>query len=227
MTTMKDALLVHGYTMGDVERVARIAVTRCRINVGPSWSDRYEVAWHGVCEALYSAEEPPDTHALIAAGWQAIYDEVEADMRHHGMRAETYDIGPRVVAYWSTGGRTRDPFSDKVIERLAAIQILPMLTPEQCAAVLALAVHDSVREAAEALGIEYKTMSSRLCSARDRFRHWWHEGETPVTHKDTTETCRQGHPVGEFGKVSAGGLRYCTKCRADYKRRRRAKGLAA
>jgi hypothetical protein len=102
-----------------------------------------------------------------------------------------------------------------------------MLTPEQCEAVLALVAHDSVREAAEALGIEYKTMSSRLCSARERFRKWWHEGETPVHHVPTADVCGQGHPVAEFGKVSAGGLRYCTKCRADYKRRRRAKGLAA
>lgn len=226
-TTMAHALLVHGYTMGDVERLARIAVARCRINSGPAWQDRYESAWHGVVEALYAAEEPPDTHALIAAGWQAVYDDVEDDMQNHGRRTSTGDVGPRFAKFWHNGARTRTPFTERVDESLAIVQILPMLTPEQCEAVIALACHDSVREAADALGINHKTMSSRLCAARERFRGWWHEGETPVVHRDLSATCREGHDVAEFGRVSAGGLRYCTKCRADYKRRRRAKGLVA
>jgi hypothetical protein len=84
-----------------------------------------------------------------------------------------------------------------------------------------------VNEAAESLGTPVGTMKSRLNAARERFRSWWHEGETPVVHRDLSATCREGHNIAEFGRVSAGGLRYCTKCRADYKRRRRAKGLAA
>lgn len=173
--------LRHGYNLADLERLTRMSLTRCW-GTGYDFRTRYETAWSGVVERLYTApdDEPPTPKDLVFAGQDAISRFAIDEMRHHG-RAHGKDLSterPRFTAFWEQRGYTADP-AGRVIERTALWQIWERLTDAQRRTLTALAAHGDLQTAADALGKTYATFSSEISSARKRFFQLWHEHEKP------------------------------------------------
>lgn len=173
--------LRHGYNLADLERLTRMALTR-NWGTGYDYRTRYETAWFGVVERLYTApdDEPPTPKDLVFAGQDAISRFAMDEMRHHG-RAHGKDLStqrPRFAAFWEQRGCTGDP-AGRVIERTALWQIWEHLTDAQRRSITALAAHGDLQTAADALGKTYATFASEVSSARKRFFQLWHEHEKP------------------------------------------------
>jgi hypothetical protein len=162
--------------------MARSAVSADRL-MAMSVRERYDIAWSAIAEELCAAEEPPHRNALVQAGWQAIYRHVRDGLRQRGYGEGERDWSsaestmPRFVMFW--GPSTTPSHEDRIVERLAAYQVLPVLSGIYRDAVVALAVHDDYMRAAEALGIRYEALVARMGVARRRFLVEWYEGETP------------------------------------------------
>jgi DNA-directed RNA polymerase specialized sigma24 family protein len=145
--------------------------------------DRRDVAWSAIVEALYAAEHWPPRHALIRAGWQAIYDEVRAGRQHHGYRDREWDAGhgsaPRFAAYWSL--QVSPSPEVRVVERLTLPTVLAALPEHQRRALVALAARDGDRGLAAAdVGVARKTFDQQIRLGRRRCLVLWLEGETPA-----------------------------------------------
>jgi hypothetical protein len=194
--------LLHGYTLADLQRCARIAATSAGMFASDA-ADRYEVALSGIAEYLYSAEHPPREHQLVSAGRETIWEEAKATLRHCGYttpnQRATHGSGtaPRFTAYWDAVSAPADSHEERLVERVALAQIMPALTPRQREIVGALAAFDGYRAAADALAMQYKTYAGYLAEARRRFLRLWHEGETPsrmwsTDHRNGGDEARSG-----------------------------------
>lgn len=214
----------HGYTMDDLDRFARTACRRAFASVGDV-DTRYEVAWSGIAEVLCCADEAPRPEGLIRAGWLAINREMQQVGHLYGVAGPGMTLRNRYV-YWVR----REPVGHDttVVERIAVHQILPLLTPAQQEAVIALAVHGEYRLAAEALGIGAKALHRRLSNARAVFFAEWFAPETPPSqrHPDhrssgaPREVCSAGHElVGENAYHATRGIR-CRICVSEYSKAR-------
>jgi DNA-binding CsgD family transcriptional regulator len=227
VTSPGDALLVHGFTLGHVEWIARWAVGCHRNRGGYVQPDAYDIAYGGVAEALYAAEQTPTLLDLIRAGVDTLKEEIRTDMKAHGRHPSRPGVGPRYVAYWWGQRVTHFP-EDRIIDRIALVEILPLLTKRQCEAVVAFAATGSSDATAEALGISVKTARNHLVAARHTFRLWWHEHETPAAFRGLAATCRNGHDRAEYEVIWA-GRRFCRRCHQQTAKRGywNSKGAAA
>lgn len=170
--------LRHGYTMADLDRLSRAAVTRSATAGFASsgdQDDRYATAWDAIAHRLYTAEETPTGYDLIGAGMRALSAESDDYRRHHGYRDNTRAFG---VFWLDIGGPTGSPEAG-IVERAALAQIWPRLPAYQRTALTALATFDDYRLAAEALGKDYKSFATVVSQARRTFLALWHEGEEP------------------------------------------------
>ncbi|GAA3032608.1 hypothetical protein GCM10020000_07050 [Streptomyces olivoverticillatus] len=169
------APVVHGFTLADIDSLARTAVSAARA-VGMDGLTRYQTAWSTIAEHLVEAEEPPSRTELIRAGWRAINAETAACLHARGYRNGHAHQGPasspRYLQYWNTP--LEDNAIDRLVDHLAAVQIGDLFTRAQGEAVEALARHDDHALAAASLGIPYKTFASRLSAARQRFQAAWY-----------------------------------------------------
>jgi len=171
-----------GWTLADLDGLARTVVSNNR-----TWwpagdrDDLYAAAWHGIVEALYTADSEPRRVDLMEAGRRALAADVKATMRHHGARRDSTNNGLKYAQYWEWAGRAVPSPENGIVERLALQQILPALTDGQLAAIYALAASGSYTEAARRVGSE-GGLKSQLMKGRRRFRELWHEGETPSRH---------------------------------------------
>lgn len=177
-----DAELRHGYTLGDLQRVARSAAVTTRAMAG-DYDDRYGEAFAAAAEALYAAEQWPAEYVLFRAAQDALRDESRKNRSYRGCayRHEGWlenGTGPNFVRYWSDVTAVTPSPEGRVVERLALAQILPMLTPRQREVVAALAAFDDHGAARDALG-GLDCYATHLTNARRRFLAWWHEGEVP------------------------------------------------
>lgn len=199
-----DVEVRHGYTLADLEAIAR-AACRADRSLASDAHTRYSVALSAIGLALAEADDPPRREDLVRAGWQAIYDEVRG-MRHlYGFAEKDGTRGvassPRFVEFWWHGTTS---FEDALVERLSAPAVLSTLTDSERAAVLALAGHDDYPAAAAALDLRYSTLTVRLSNARKRwYRHWF----APDTPPRITGTDR---------RVEAHGRPPATHCRAGH-----------
>lgn len=176
-------LVAHGYTMRDLDTLARSVV----INNRAWWpagdrDDLHAAAWHGIVEHLCTADEPPARRDLLEAGREALAQDVRDTMRHRGTRRDSSNNGARYAMYWEWAGRATPSPEAGIVERVALEQILEALTPRQREAFTALAAAGDYPEAARLLAIEDQTFRSLLGRARGAFRGLWHEGEQPSAH---------------------------------------------
>lgn len=174
--------LCHGYTLRDLHQMTAAALRADR-SMAMDYTDRRDVAWSAIAEALYAAPDPPQRQELIRAGWQAIYAEVRDGYRMHGYRGrewgDGYATAPRFVAYWLPAAVVPDP-AERVVERAALPQLLAALTVGQRATLAAVAAFGGDRvAAAAALGSSEKALNFQLRQARSRCAALWWEGETP------------------------------------------------
>jgi hypothetical protein len=167
-----------GYNLADLDRLARVAVSRARTKDG-NYRLRYESAWSAVAEALCAAETRPEPGDLVEAGWRAVVIAVHEEMHHKG-----YDTNhggssaPGFVRYWEPHLRTGS-HENSIIEKTALWQIWSRLTPREQQALNALAATGNQHAAAAATGKAIDSMSVRVNAARRHFLRYWHEGETP------------------------------------------------
>lgn len=234
----------HGYTLRDIDRIARAACTADR-TLASDVTVRYDTAWSAIAEALCAADEPPLREDLVRVGWQAIYKDIKAVRRLYGVdssgRSGEVASAPRFVAYW-----TRIPRDDgnSIIEKIAVWQILATLWDVELAAVQALATHDDYQAAADSLGITYIALVRNLNAARRRFKRRWYapDGAPSIRSTDRrvgsrltalSDQCRAGHewtPENtrwDRGRAAGSAkVRRCRACERDRSRTRRA-GVAA
>lgn len=172
--------LRHGYTLDDLDRMARVSV-QVGYTMATSPHDRYITAWSGIAEELYSSDQPPSERALISAGMGAIRKEVRSVHRTFGHPLDGGADSTAGVAkfWWAHSYPTPGP-EDRVVDRAALRQILPRIPAESRTVLLTVAACDGDRNrAAEALGIHPRTVLKRLRHAQRVFLLCWHEGEPP------------------------------------------------
>lgn len=232
---------LHGYTRGDLDRLARIAAHACRARwVDPQ--DRYDTALSAIGEHLAAADRPPAERELVNVALTANAREAEAQLHTYGFSKGDAHAGvgsmARWVTYWRWVCRTPTP-EELLVEPMAVRQILPLLTPAQLAAVQALADFEDHAAAARSLGIADGTYFQRLRGARAVVRALWVEGETPrgayrqdkrvrVRGEVLPTHCAQGHEwTPENTRIRRSGFRQCKACSAESVRRWWARKRAA
>jgi DNA-binding CsgD family transcriptional regulator len=102
---------------------------------------------------------------------------------------------PSFERYWT--GTARTSHEDRVTERIALHQIIPLLTSRQTEVVHALAATDNYRAAAELLDMNPRTFNVTIRHARQRFLAAWHQGETP------SRTWGNDRRVGNYSTTEA------------------------
>lgn len=234
--TVTDLEVLHGYTLADLDRLARRVVTA---HLG-WWSagdrhDQYETAWSGIAEHLCAADEAPKPSDLTAAGTAALDREVKAGKRHHGA-TRTGGIGPRYAAYWYEP--PAEPWEDRLVDGIAVGQILAAVPPDGFQAILALAGAPDRDAAAEAVGLSRQALNTRLSRARKVCReHWFAPDAAPAMKRAPSpgrmparEVCDAGHPltpdnIAWMAPKKPGRPRY-GRCRTCEQERARARGAA-
>ncbi|WP_018386411.1 hypothetical protein [Wenjunlia vitaminophila] len=234
-------ILRHGYALADLDRIARAACAADR-SLAADMSTRYDIAWSAVALALAEAAEPPSWQHLVRVGWQAIYAEVRDVRRLYGIPRDRAVDGvasaPRFTIYWHpTSGTAAE---DVLVETVAVRQILATLSPIYRNAVVALAAHDTVRAAAQALGISEVAMKGRLRTAKAQFaERWFAPDPAPRLRRDRrvgaydralATHCSAGHEwtpeTTRWGRGRPGGARV-RRCRACERERGAARRAAA
>ncbi len=175
--------LWHGYSMDDLDRLARIAAVRAVGGRILDPVDRYETAWGAIAEYLATAQESPTGGQLVAAGATAV-SRAGQDHRHTWGMTRTWGSGEGDVGgyqrYWELARRSAASPEEPVVDRMALRQIWPCLSVTHQQVLYALAIHDGDhREAAAALGKSLLTFRSHLRAARAAYRALWHEHEMP------------------------------------------------
>lgn len=174
------AELRHGYTIEDLERLARVAVARDFWNQSMHPADRFDLSFGAMAEHLYASDEPPTPTDLLSAATTAVRQQAQSDRSVHGISsADAHKNAWNFYRYWWEQFRhTRSP-EDLIVDRIALWQILPVLRPSYRNTLLALAAHGDHNKAAAALGVTRKTYNDHLSDARRAFYRLWHEGEQP------------------------------------------------
>lgn len=222
MTTIAEtATLRGGYTMSTLDRLAAVAARRH--GGATDYADRYDAAWFGIVNELYSAPAEPTERGLLFAGIAAVQAAVHERRQAHGAsHRHDYEFGsaPAFGKFWNHSLTAPSP-EEPVTERLALAQALATLTPEQYEALAAAAVCATQTEAAAALGLTTAVFLRRYYAARDQIRTIWFEGETPRRPIVTADACKSGHAKSTHQKVGPSGHRYCGECQRLAKQRRR------
>jgi len=172
----------HGYTLADIGRLAQKSA-RIAGWQSSDYAARCDEAWSGIVAYLYAADLPPPERDLVDAGCLAVRREQQAVRHLRGVVAAEgggYRRMGGYERYWRYHARATPSPEQIVVDRAAVWQILPLLSYKQRAALDAYIDHGlSIAAAADALGIGYPAMASRLEAARRRFLAAWHEHETP------------------------------------------------
>lgn len=173
-----DVELPQGYTVAEVERLAKVAAGTVNTYTGDSMADRVDDAWSAIVERLYADPAPIEPGQLVWVGRKALYRADRNVWHHYGVFKRDVLAGrgsmPAFQSYW---WRPTVTVEGRVVDRLAFAQIWPRLTPAQQEAIVAVAIYGDQQEAARALGKPW--LKSSLHNARTRFLELWHEGETP------------------------------------------------
>lgn len=178
---MSDYEVRHGYTLADLEGLARGAATANRWHVS-DFVIRYEAAWDAITEHLLTAEDRPEPHDLARIGKGAVSRGLVKDHCHtygYADRNLTAGIGsaPKFAAYWTRPPHT--PMDEAVCERVALPQVLAGLTARSRSVLLALAATEDFELAAAALGMPRKRLTSYLSLARREWNALWFAPDPP------------------------------------------------
>lgn len=230
----------HGYTMADLDRLARLTVTsHLSWFAGGDRGDQYDAAWHGVVEHLCAVDEPPSERDLLDAGLRALQDDQQRHQQMLGTRRSSADTGRNFTRYWKWHcGPVPSP-EDAIVDRLALRQIMAALNGDHAQALNTLAaVNIDAQATAQALGISYSAAKARLMRARKQFReHWFAPDAPPPMHPPRVSIpaeawerlraeCSEGHAMTrqntQWENRGPGRLPFgkCRRCESDRRRRR-------
>lgn len=175
-TTASNGL--HGYTIDDIQHLARLVLRMDRWHTAGDIDDRYDAVRFAIVEHLLTAKTPPTRGELLRAGTTASDQTVRDSMRTHGRDTRTTGQAmPMFLRYWNTAP-TASP-ENPVVERQALAQIWPRLRLSEQKALEALAATGDYQQAAAACGVTHATFTVLISTARRRFLRCWHEHETP------------------------------------------------
>lgn len=197
--------LAHGYTLADIHALARRSAGSNR-TMAADHRDLYDTAWSAIAEHIYTAEQWPSEHDLLAVGRGAIWALVRDHRTVYGYRDREWDAGmataPRFCAYW-LGARVTPSPEEPIIESHTLPRLLAALGEPYREAITALAAHagnEHVRALADhdcghcrqawsahtdrsaaacSLGINLLAFNRRLVVARRECLRLWLEHETP------------------------------------------------
>lgn len=195
-----DEVLVHGYTLDEVNRLAHVAAARSVFQQSVPFRERLDTAWCVIVEHLYSTTEAPHPGELIRRAWKGMQSQAEDEWRTHGISRAGVVQGdptmPNFWRYWWAQARATPSPEDQIVERLSIVQIWQTLTVTQRRLILALAVHDDYGLAAASLDKTRGSFTSQLSLARQQFLGWWHQGEKPsgVWGQDRRRSGRSTRP---------------------------------
>jgi hypothetical protein len=176
--------LWHGYSLADIDRLARIAATHAFGGRILDPGDRYHAAWTAIVERLCTSDEQVDGRTLAIVGMHAVSAAAQTHRHTWGMgQAGGSDGGVggrrRFQSYWDMRQVTPSP-EDSVVDRIALRQIWPRLSRTDQRALYAHVIHHGDHhEAAASLGWTFETYRTYLKKARAAYRALWHEHETP------------------------------------------------
>lgn len=181
MTAEPSPVVCHGYTLADLDSLARVAA-RNNHTMAADHSDLYHAAWSAIVDALIEAETPPPRHELARLGKGAIWQLARDQRQTYGYRDRDPYAGigsaPRFAAYWTPG--TAPSPEDKIVDRVAVTQIWSALTDRDRLMLAAAAACDSDYHAAAAMqSMPVSSYRSYLSTARRAVVSLWLEGETP------------------------------------------------
>ncbi|WP_147268756.1 hypothetical protein [Sphaerisporangium album] len=179
----KDLEVRHGYTVADLDELARQAAYRSRWRF-QGFLERYELAWSVIAEQLCASVIPPTRYELIAHGEKTIWRQVVQNSAYRGVvidHPERSQNGfmPRYYAYWQTHASPTPSHEGWIVDRLAFWQIWRRMGRRNRQVLWALAEYGDYDGAAKALRVSRKGFPTMLSLARQQFFRLWHEGETP------------------------------------------------
>lgn len=171
----------HGYTLTDIDRLTRTAAATSRWHTAADADERHAVMWHAIVERVLTADDTPTRRDLLRAATDAVDAYVRAEMHHHGWDSRNLNNGAggmsRFQAFWHSA--EREPFEERVTDRIALSQIWPTVAEHHQQVLRVLAATNGHDPAATALGLTQTGYASRLRKARASVRGLWHEHETP------------------------------------------------
>ena len=210
-----------GYTMADLDRLARRVYNKTRRSYLFDQADHYSAAWFGITEHLFDAVEYPSERDLIDAGVERVGEESRANRQFYGINPEGEDgIGPRFGTYWRPQAARTDGFTDRIDDREALPRVLEVLNLDLYEAIVTLAAYGNVAEAAKALGLEYRLYYKRIERARAKLIAAWFAPEHPASlGNGYGDTCRRGHSRAQHSFRNERGANVCRICTRDTRRR--------
>ena len=237
------ATLAHGFTMAEIDRYATLTARRLWTS-GLDFEERYDSAWHAIVELIYASDTKPDWREIIFAARNAIQKATGDQMRHHGVDKLRGGLAPKFRRYWGVEEGSDRPgamhtvrsavaedFTDRLVERMALPAALSTLTAEEYEVVATLAVQDSRRAAADALGLSEAQFAHRLQRARAKVMALWLAPETPrqmggsrgsTAEQRAAGVCGNGHNRDEHSYRDSRDLVVCRLCKRNANRRRKA-----
>jgi len=174
----------HGYTVADVQRLARVAILARARSLRPTVATYPQI--HGeacglIVIYLYEQADRPAEVELLRAVDRGFSAATEKDLSFRGRpRSGDYGTAPRFAKYWMDFATSMSASpEDRVVDHIAVRQILAHLSPARREPIIVMAATGDRDLAAEALGITRSQFTTRLTKARAAFRALWHEGEMP------------------------------------------------
>lgn len=209
-----------GYTMDDIDRLARRVFNRTRHSYLFDHIDHIGAAWFGIAECLFDSVEKPSEADLMAAGISRVGSESSANRQFYGIREDMPNKqGPRFAAYWRH--EPRDDFTDRIADRESLPRVLSVLNTNLYEAIITLATFGNMSEAAKALDIGDKAFEHRIKRARTLMIEAWFAPEHPANHGNGYgDTCRRGHSRAEHSYRNDRGTNVCRVCQRAAQRRR-------
>jgi len=186
--------VLHGFSMSDLDSAARIAVAK------RAAAYMYDEAWSAAAEALCVSESLRFGDLIIAA-MRGIDRGHRSYYASYGMYDNPAANGSQYLRYWS--GRLTSPWEERVVDRLALVQVWPLLSMTDRESLVALATYEQYDVAAEALGISYAALILRLRRARKAFRVLWHDWEAPSKTWGRDERKRRGDKLAVASRYDA------------------------
>ncbi len=174
--------VLHGYTMGDLDQIAKSA-TRNRYSgtFGADHDELYEAAWGAAVETLCAQRSRPERRDLHLAAMRGVDETRYRIQRDRGVISSQHSAGtyaaPGFLRYW-INPPSGSPVEDKVVDSIAVQQVLAAMRPTHRQRLVLLAAYDGDLVAAGAAS-GHKAFTSLAWVARRAALALWHDGETP------------------------------------------------
>lgn len=170
-----------GYTLVDLERIARAAAKSVWVRSAWPMTELHDIAWQEVAELLAAAVEQPAREWLIQQAMSAVYRATQDEWHHIGWGARVDGVHAPSrghAAYWTPTSYAPQP-EELVVERTALSQVWQHLHRADREVIATMAAYGDTARAAAAMGISRQAFIKRILGARRRFWLHWYQGETP------------------------------------------------